>query len=477
MKEESPYREDWTRDIHDRLADFESDAPEGLWDAISSRLDAPPATDAVVGTDTPDAPDAMRHRTIRLTLRRAVALAAAVAVILTGAVMLVRDGDPTESLRQAVTAPEQAIAEVPGQADPSRDNSGATVPEPRTTPPATTAEKALIAAATPPTADEDAQSAETEAPAPVRENNASEDESITSQNGKGNPDENPAVPTLNGSDGSNKDTDAGKAADEDIDKTADKAAPRDNGDRLADARADAALRRKERMREARGLLMGAYASGGAAAYAARGHANGATASIMAVNNTNWEDSPLLGILLYNRDKETETRVRHHQPIRAGVSFTYMINERFGIESGITYTLLSSDMRDGSDRHFYDGRQRLHYLGIPLNVKYDIVSWRRFGIYGSAGLLAEQCIAGHIRKEYVLNGSSYRSSVDGIGTKPFQLSANLSAGVRFDFTPTVGIYAEPGLSYYFDDGTTLETIYKQRPLNFNLNVGIRFTVGR
>lgn len=135
------------------------------------------------------------------------------------------------------------------------------------------------------------------------------------------------------------------------------------------------------------------------------------------------------------------------------------------------------MRDGSDRHFYDGRQRLHYLGIPLNVKYDIVRWRGFGLYGSAGLLAEQCIAGRMRKEYVLDGSSYRTINEKIGSHPFQLSANISAGVRYDFTRTVGIYAEPGLSYYFDDGTTLETIYKQRPLNFNLNVGVRFTVGR
>ena len=83
----------------------------------------------------------------------------------------------------------------------------------------------------------------------------------------------------------------------------------------------------------------------------------------------------------------------------------------------------------------------------------------------------------MRKEYVLDGSSYRTTTEGIPTHPFQLSANISAGLRYDFTPTVGIYAEPGLSYYFDDGTSLQSVYKQRPLNFNLNVGVRFTVGR
>lgn len=225
------------------------------------------------------------------------------------------------------------------------------------------------------------------------------------------------------------------------------------------------------------MRIGAYASGGAAAYAMHSRSNGIISTVMASNDTHWEDSPLLGMLLYNRGKDTETHLRHHQPIRAGISFTYMINDRLGIESGLTYTLLASDTRDGSDMHYYEGRQRLHYLGIPLNVKYEFLRWRRFGLYGSAGVLAEQCISGRMRKEYVLDGSSYRTTTESISTHPFQLSANISAGLRYDFTPTVGIYAEPGLSYYFDDGTSLQSVYKQRPLNFNLNVGVRFTVGR
>lgn len=35
---------------------------------------------------------------------------------------------------------------------------------------------------------------------------------------------------------------------------------------------------------------------------------------------------------------------------------------------------------------------------------------------------------------------------------------------------VGVYVEPGLSYYFDDGTDMKTIYKDKPLNLNLNHG-------
>ena len=42
---------------------------------------------------------------------------------------------------------------------------------------------------------------------------------------------------------------------------------------------------------------------------------------------------------------------------------------------------------------------------------------------------------------------------------------------------VGVYVEPGVSYYFDDRSTLSTIYKEKPLNFNLNLGVRYTIGK
>ena len=29
-------KKDWLKDIHDRMADFETDAPQGLWDDICS---------------------------------------------------------------------------------------------------------------------------------------------------------------------------------------------------------------------------------------------------------------------------------------------------------------------------------------------------------------------------------------------------------------------------------------------------------
>lgn len=468
MKELRHNEDDWLHGIRDRLADFETDAPDGLWDDIVRRLGMPDTAGSENseddGGDVRDAGTVTQRRIIPLWARRAVAAAAAAAVILTSGIMLLRDGGPADSLRKALPAadaPAVPIAAVtPHMEAAATECSNRSSRDSRT-------------AAALPAVRQDGRRTVTAAesgtrPATDKVNDSARDNTVYAR-----------VPDTD-------DTDAEERRETDTHLPT---APADKGgeqqrsaalrERYADTYADAADRRKGNAprHAAHGLRIGAYASGGAAAYAVHGRANGVSSSIMAVNDTKWEDSPLLGMLLYNRGKDTETRTRHHQPIRAGISFTYMINDRFGLESGLTYAMLASDMHDGSDKHYYDARQRLHYLGIPLNIKYDIARWRRFAVYGSAGLLAEQCIAGNTHKEYVLDGNTYRTSSEAVPTKPFQLSANLSAGVRYDFTPAVGIYAEPGVSYYFDDGTTLETVYKQRPLNFNLNVGIRFTVGR
>ena len=41
----------------------------------------------------------------------------------------------------------------------------------------------------------------------------------------------------------------------------------------------------------------------------------------------------------------------------------------------------------------------------------------------------------------------------------------------------GIYAEPGVAYYFDNESSLPTIYQEKPFNFNLNMGLRFNLGK
>lgn len=223
------------------------------------------------------------------------------------------------------------------------------------------------------------------------------------------------------------------------------------------------------------LAFNMYTSGGLESSLARQNAGGSTISPAGADGSIWNDSPLLGMMLYNQGHTINTKITHHQPIRAGLSFTYNFNKRIGLESGIAYTYLHSDITEGTDKNYYLGEQALHYLGIPVNVKYLAVSWKRFDIYASAGITIEKCISAHIKDSYILNGeTSGTPHKQGINDKPWQFSANISVGIQYNITRRIGLYAEPGIGYYFNDGSDLQTIYKDKPFNFVANIGLRFT---
>ena len=38
----------------------------------------------------------------------------------------------------------------------------------------------------------------------------------------------------------------------------------------------------------------------------------------------------------------------------------------------------------------------------------------------------------------------------------------------------GLYVEPTLSYYFDNGSQIPTIYQEKPFDFGFTVGLRFS---
>lgn len=191
----------------------------------------------------------------------------------------------------------------------------------------------------------------------------------------------------------------------------------------------------------------------------------------------WEDNPMLGIAVFNQGREVKTEYKHHLPVRLRLNIAYNLSDYLAIESGLTYTRLSSDMSEGTNENRITGSQRLDYVGIPLNMRYKAFTYRPFSLYMSAGLLAEQCVSGSISKDYIISGKSRRTDNETVSTKPLQMSVNASVGLQLDLPGNIGIYAEPGLSYYFDDKSSLSTIYKEKKLNFSLNVGLRYTLER
>lgn len=162
---------------------------------------------------------------------------------------------------------------------------------------------------------------------------------------------------------------------------------------------------------------------------------------------------------------------HRLPIRASIDFSLPVWHGLSVGTGLTYSYLKSDIRYGySDSPLFKASQCLHFIGIPVNVRYTPWSFRKLGVYVSAGFMAEKCIAGQI-KETDPQYPVYR--YDGCDSRPFQFSFYAAAGVQYSLVSSCAIFIEPGIDFHLKNGSSLRTIYSERPVTFNVNVGLRF----
>ena len=419
----------WQKDIHDRLGSYEKDAPEGLWEGISRRM--PKLNDGGMLTDKPQ-----RTAKFRMWRVAGVAVAASVALVI-GYNFLGNDTKdniniPTNTTKHPniLASNKKPIGNEPTgvcaeQATHSADDLLSEQPKLYK---AYTEQPTLASAST-----------ETD----VKEISSKEE---NSKKENGQTEVKPEKREDNRMLRKNQD-DALLAYNDVTERSGSTDAP-------------------SRWSVSTGAMGGLGASGTTTAYG-----DYLVLSCPGVMDT--KDSPMLDMSSVNRDEETKTEYEHHLPIRIGLSVAYALTDRLSISSGLTYTRLSSDIKDASRESKYIGEQRLHYVGIPVNVSYNVASSRWISLYGTAGVLAEKCVSGTTDEGYVENNTMKYTNTQDISSKPLQMSVNAGVGIQFDIIDNVGIYAEPGLSYYFDDGSALQTIYKEKPLNFNLNVGVRF----
>ena len=162
---------------------------------------------------------------------------------------------------------------------------------------------------------------------------------------------------------------------------------------------------------------------------------------------------------YLRQAKQIVDIKHHQPISFGLSVRKALGKGFSLESGLTYTLLSSDAKLADNDQQIE--QKLHYIGIPLRANWNFLDKKLVTLYVSGGGMIEKCVYGKLGSE--------KETV-----KPLQFSVSGAVGAQLNATKRVGIYVEPGVAYYFDDGSDIQTIRKENPFNFNIQAGIRLT---
>ena len=184
-------------------------------------------------------------------------------------------------------------------------------------------------------------------------------------------------------------------------------------------------------------------------------------SLSAVN-TEYADNEMFRVSPYEQDTKDVTH--HDMPISIGLTASYSVTPRIALASGLVYTLATSSFQHGASMP--KETQTLHYVGIPLNLSYTIWgnSWLR--TYVMAGAQADMNV------KATLKADGHKSDIDNDRA---QFSVTGGAGVQLNVAQQLGVYVEPGVRYYFDNGSAVQTIFKEHPTNFSLQVGLRWNI--
>ncbi|MBR5540775.1 MAG: porin family protein [Bacteroides sp.] len=167
------------------------------------------------------------------------------------------------------------------------------------------------------------------------------------------------------------------------------------------------------------------------------------------------------------------KATHHLPVKFGLSLRYVLNERWNLQSGLNYSYLASDLEETKLEEKYNIKQKLHYLGIPLQIGYRIWEGKQFRSYIAAGGQVEKLVSGKAAIRHSKKNQLQDTSTQNINDKKLLYSALVSIGTEYMLNNNFSLYIEPNIHYYFKNGNGLQTHYNEQPLNINLTVGFRF----
>lgn len=241
--------------------------------------------------------------------------------------------------------------------------------------------------------------------------------------------------------------------------------------------------------KARAKRSGGFSAGILAGGAVGGNTSGSkpTAMVMGANplaagvtKTDWIDKDSKASAIVYNQPEVQEEYSHKIPVKVGLTARYNIAGRLGVETGLTYSILSSSVKTGNSetgKNWSTGSQTLHYLGIPLNISFNILNSRYVNIYVTGGGMMEKSISGSIKTDEYVDGKFDRTLTTNISPKGLQWSVNAAAGIQANIFPQLGFFVEPGVSHHFKNGSRVRSIYTDKPTDFSLGFGLRYSFGK
>lgn len=167
----------------------------------------------------------------------------------------------------------------------------------------------------------------------------------------------------------------------------------------------------------------------------------------AKDNGNPTSSFVTNISDYSQNNiENSVISKHHLPIRLGLSLQYQLNPNLALMSGISYSYLESDFSmTYNQSNSYT--QKLRYLGVPLGVSWKLWQTGGFSLYLSGGTLLEKCISAYMSDDK-MESRPWQLSVNASAGAEYNITRQLGLYLE----PSLGYYFDDqsSIEHYYKE---------------------------
>ncbi len=166
------------------------------------------------------------------------------------------------------------------------------------------------------------------------------------------------------------------------------------------------------------------------------------------------------------------------PLSFGIGAKIFLTDRWSVAAGFNYTHLSrsfagnyiqvNDNGEIETKVFSSISNVQDYVGIPVNAYYSILRNNLIDFYTYFGGTAEKCVSNRYIMKSEPENFIHREKVKGL-----QFSVNAGIGMEFIIANQIGLYIDPNIRYYFNNGQpkSIRTTYKNNIL-LGFEAGLR-----
>ena len=225
--------------------------------------------------------------------------------------------------------------------------------------------------------------------------------------------------------------------------------------------------------------IGAYGNGGqASTEQSKGYGMNRTSEYLTRSVGGGGQKDVGGVVrMLSANRASTFEAHHAAPLRVGLTASYGLTRHLNLVSGLNWTYLNSEFEETAGTIRSVTSQELGYLGIPLRLEAGTNLWRGLWVYAGMGGMVEKGLMSKSWTNTFVDGQmadSKANAAPDLGGLLWSVGAN--AGAEYRYSPHFGLYVTPGVEYHFDNGAEVRSAYTEKPLHWNVNLGVRFHFG-